>query len=55
MTHIDLSNRTAFPAAFDERTTVTRFLRYVRLTVHAKCLGLSQSDAAKTPLPDSPA
>ena len=54
MAHIDLSNRTAFPAAFDEHTTLTRFLRYVRLTVHAKCVDLSQSDAAKTPLPGSP-
>jgi uncharacterized damage-inducible protein DinB len=51
----DLNNRTHFPAAFDERTTLTQFLRYVRLTVHAKCLDLSQSDAAKTPLPGSPA
>ena len=55
MTHIDLSNRTDFPAAFDERTTLTQFLRYVRLTVHAKCVDLSQSDAVKTPLPGSPA
>jgi hypothetical protein len=35
LTQIDLSNRTDFPAAFDERTTLTQFLRYVRLTVHA--------------------
>lgn len=54
MTHIDLSNRTDFPAAFDERTTLTQFLQYVRLTVHAKCADLSQSDATKTPLPGSP-
>jgi uncharacterized damage-inducible protein DinB len=54
LTHIDLSNRTDFPAAFDERTTITQLLRYVRLTVHAKCVDLSQSDAAKTPLPSSP-
>jgi uncharacterized damage-inducible protein DinB len=54
LTHIDLSNRTDFPAAFDERTTLTQFLQYVRLTVHAKCVDLSQSDAAKTPLPGSP-
>jgi len=52
---IDLSDRTDFPDAFDERTTLTQLLKYVRLTVHAKCKGLSQSDAVKTPLPGSPA
>jgi hypothetical protein len=50
----DLNNRSDFPAAFDERSTVTQLLRYVRLTVHAKCVGLSQEDAVKTPLPESP-
>lgn len=55
MTRVDLSSRTDFPAAFDERTTLSQFLQYVRLTVHAKCVDLSQSDAAKTPLPGSPA
>ncbi len=55
MTQIDLSNRTHVPAAFDERTTLTQFLQYVRLTVHAKCVGLFQSDATKTPLLGSPA
>ncbi len=54
MTEMDLSNRTAMPAAFDERTMLMQFLRYVRLTVHAKCAELSPSDAAKTPLPGSP-
>jgi uncharacterized damage-inducible protein DinB len=53
--HVDLSNRTDLPATFDERTTLTQFLRYVRLTVHAKCAGLTDTDAAKTPLPGSPA
>ena len=52
---MDPSNRTDFPAAFDERATLTRSLSYLRLTVHAKCAGLSQSDAVKTPLPGSPA
>jgi len=52
---MDLSNRFGFPPAFDERTTLTWFLRYVRLTVHAKCVDLAQGDAAKTPLPGSPA
>ena len=55
MSRIDLSHRFDFPVAFDERTVLTRFLRYVRLTVHAKCVELSQSDAVKTPLPGSPA
>jgi len=49
LTPIDLSNRTDFPAAFDERATLTQLLNYVRLTVHAKCVGLSQPDAVKTP------
>lgn len=55
MTYIDLSNRTDFPTAFDERATLTQLLSYVRLTVHAKCVGLSQSDAVQTPLESSPA
>ena len=55
MASIDLSNRTDFPAAFDERVTLTQLLNYVRLTAHAKCVGLSQPDAVKTPLPSSPA
>ena len=40
---------------FDERTNLTQLLKYVRQTVHAKCEGLSQEDAVKTPLPTSPA
>lgn len=55
MTYIDLSKRTDFPTAFDERATLTQLLSYVRLTVHAKCVGLSQSDAVQTPLESSPA
>jgi len=47
--------RTDFPDAFDERTNLTQLLKYVRATVHAKCEGLSQEDAVKTPLPESPA
>jgi len=39
----------------DERTNLTQLLKYVRQTVHAKCEGLSQEDAVKTPLPTSPA
>lgn len=52
---MDVGKRTDFPAAFDERSTLTQALRYLRQTVHAKCAGLSQSDAVKTPLPGSPA
>lgn len=55
MTSIDLSTRTHVPSTFDERATVTQLLSYVRLTVHAKCVGLSQSDAVRTPLESSPA
>ena len=55
MTYIDLSKRNDFPTAFDERATLTQQLSYVRLTVHAKCVGLSQSDAVQTPLESSPA
>ncbi|HEX6654928.1 MAG TPA: DUF664 domain-containing protein [Candidatus Limnocylindria bacterium] len=52
---MDLGGRTDFPATFDERSTLTQRLRYLRLTVQAKCAGLSQPDAVKTPLPGSPA
>ena len=52
---MDLTNRTDLPAAFDERSILTQFLQYVRLTVHAKCVDLSPSDASQTPLPGSPA
>ena len=55
MTDVDLSTRTDFPDAFDERATLIQALRYMRLTVHAKCAGLSPADAVKTPLPRSPA
>ena len=55
MTNIDLSKRTDLPTAFDERATITQLLDYVRLTVHAKCVGLSQFDAVQTPLSSSPA
>jgi uncharacterized damage-inducible protein DinB len=50
-----VSERFDLPSAFDERSTLTQRLKYVRLTVHAKCAGLSQEDAVKTPLPTSPA
>jgi hypothetical protein len=55
LAHIDPNRRSHFPAAFDERATLTQLLRYVRLTVHAKCVDLSDSDAVQTPLLTSPA
>ncbi|MCW2879622.1 MAG: hypothetical protein JWQ95_3722 [Sphaerisporangium sp.] len=46
--------RTDIPAAWDERTTLTSFLDYVRATVHAKCEGVSEGHARSAPLPGSP-
>ena len=46
--------RTDTPIAWDERTTLTTFLDYVRATAHDKCAGLSDADAAKAVLPSSP-
>lgn len=43
------------PATIDERATLTQFLRFARSSVRAKCIGLSEADAAKTPLATSPA
>lgn len=42
------------PASWDERTTLTTMLDYVRDTVHAKCAGLADADARRAPLPTSP-
>jgi uncharacterized damage-inducible protein DinB len=42
------------PAAFDDRTVLLTMLDYVRDTVAAKCRGLSDADAHRTPLPGSP-
>jgi len=42
------------PPSWDERTVLTTFLDYARDTVHAKCAGLSDSDARRAPLPGSP-
>jgi uncharacterized damage-inducible protein DinB len=50
-----LNYLTDVPTEYDERSTLTKLLEYVRRTVHAKCADLSQSDAVKTPLPGSPA
>jgi uncharacterized damage-inducible protein DinB len=42
-------------ATIDERAMLTRFLKQVRLNARAKCAGLTEADAQKTPLPTSPA
>ncbi|OWA19262.1 mini-circle protein [Streptomyces sp. CS227] len=47
-------SRTDTPPTFDERATLVTFLDYTRATVHAKCQGLSEEDAGRTPLPGSP-
>ncbi|MEZ0075795.1 DinB family protein [Planotetraspora sp. GP83] len=46
--------RTDTPPTWDERATLATFLDYVRATVHAKCEGVSEEDARRAPLPDSP-
>jgi hypothetical protein len=51
---IALDQRTDLPATFDERTMLATFLDYVRMTVHAKCVDLADSDASAAPLPTSP-
>lgn len=42
------------PASWDERTVLTTMLDYVRDTVHAKCTDISEENARRAPLPDSP-
>jgi uncharacterized damage-inducible protein DinB len=46
--------RTDIPAEPGERAALLTFLDYTRATVHAKCEGLSDTDARKSPLPGSP-
>jgi len=46
--------RTDTPPKWDERSTLTTMLDYVRATVHAKCEGVSEADARNAPLPSSP-
>lgn len=46
--------RTDVPATWDERATLTTFLDYARATVRAKCEGITDADARRAPLPDSP-
>jgi uncharacterized damage-inducible protein DinB len=49
-----LELRSDMPLAFDDRSLFTTHLDYVRLTVHAKCAGLVDSDAGRAPLATSP-
>jgi uncharacterized damage-inducible protein DinB len=49
-----LDPRTDIPVYWDERTTLNAFLDYARATVHAKCAGISDHDAKRALLPNSP-
>ncbi|MFF3614863.1 DinB family protein [Streptomyces sp. NPDC002580] len=49
-----MTQRTDTPPAWDERTQLMTFLDYVRDTARAKCEGVSEEDARRAPLPDSP-
>lgn len=42
------------PPSWDERTILTTMLDYVRDTVHVKCVGLTDEQARRAPLPGSP-
>src|ERR1700722_9055616 len=42
------------PDSWDERTILSTLLDYARDTVHAKCAGLTDTDARRAPLPGSP-
>ena len=46
--------RTDKPTSWDERTTLLAMLQYTRDTAAEKCRGLSDGQAAETPLPGSP-
>ena len=46
--------RTDLPVAWDERSTLNAMLDYARATVRAKCEGLSEEMARRSPLPTSP-
>lgn len=52
--HDIIAGRTDTPSVWDERTMITTFLDYTRATVHAKCAGLSDTDARRAPLASSP-
>ena len=41
--------RTELPETWDERTILITFLDYARATVHAKCAGVSETDARRAP------
>jgi uncharacterized damage-inducible protein DinB len=48
------ARRTLIPGSWDERTMLTTYLDYARATVHAKCAGITEENARRTPLPGSP-
>ncbi len=48
------TKRTDVPTSFDERTTLLTLLDYTRRTAIAKCEGISEENARKALLPDSP-
>lgn len=48
------TTRTDLPAIHDEKTTLTTMLDYARATAHVKCEDLTDADARKAPLPNSP-
>jgi uncharacterized damage-inducible protein DinB len=48
------TERTDYPDALDDRTTLLTFLDYTRRTAIAKCEGISEEDARRAPLPGSP-
>jgi uncharacterized damage-inducible protein DinB len=52
--NIDLASRTDYSPAADENSVTMQMLQYVRLTVHAKCVGLTQENAGVAPIPTSP-
>ena len=52
---MDASAFAGRPAMLDERATLTQFLNDVRMSARAKCAGLTEENANKTPLPTSPA
>lgn len=49
-----MTQRTDTPPTWDERTQLATFLDYARDTARAKCEGVSEEDARKAPLPNSP-
>ncbi|MFD9124204.1 DinB family protein [Kitasatospora sp. NPDC059571] len=49
-----MTTRTDTPASLDDLTQLTTFLDYARATARAKCEGISEENARRSPLPGSP-